>query len=84
MSPAYFFNNLMSFLDELNRLSVLAALGVVFVAARLWGIIDWPWEWVAAPFLGNVWLAIIRWILAGFFAYQRQPIPGTKTEKDFT
>jgi hypothetical protein len=31
---------------------LLALLGVVFVALRLFKVIAWSWWWVIAPFLG--------------------------------
>lgn len=40
----------------------LGALTIVFVAAKLWGKIDWSWWWVFAPLY--VPLAIILGLLA--------------------
>lgn len=34
-------------------------LGVIFVALKLLGVIDWPWIWVLSPFWGCLALAIL-------------------------
>lgn len=46
-------------------IGVVGLLGVVFVALKLTGIIDWSWWWVTAPFWGGFALLIV--ILAVFF-----------------
>ena len=40
-------------------------LGVVFIALRLCGVIDWPWVWVLAP----IWMPICLWLLAVLIAF---------------
>lgn len=40
-------------------------LGVVFIALRLCGVIDWPWVWVLAP----IWMPIGLWLLAVLIAF---------------
>ena len=40
-------------------------LGVVFIALRLCGVIDWPWVWVLAP----IWVPIGLWLLAVLIAF---------------
>lgn len=47
---------------EINFAEVL---GVVFIALRLCGVIDWPWVWVLAP----IWVPIGLWILAVLIAF---------------
>lgn len=39
-------------------IGVAGLLGVVFVALKLTGVIDWSWWWVTAPF----WLPIVVFI----------------------
>ncbi len=43
------------------------ALGVLFVALKLCGVIDWSWWWVLAPFWIGLSLALV--FLAGFILY---------------
>lgn len=40
-------------------------LGVVFIALRLCGVIEWPWVWVLAP----IWVPIGLWLLAVLIAF---------------
>lgn len=40
-------------------------LGIVFIALRLCGVIDWPWVWVLAP----IWVPICLWLLAVLIAF---------------
>lgn len=40
-------------------------LGVVFIALRLCGVIEWPWVWVLAP----IWVPICLWLLAVLIAF---------------
>lgn len=44
---------------------IVGLLGVLFVALKLLGVIDWSWLWVTAPFWGG--LAIVALLLAVFF-----------------
>lgn len=39
--------------------SILGLLGVVFVALKLCGVIDWSWWWVTLPFWGLLVLVIV-------------------------
>ena len=45
-------------------LNFAEVLGVVFIALRLCGVIDWPWVWVLAP----IWVPIGLWLLAVLIA----------------
>ena len=48
-------------------LNFAEVLGVVFIALRLCGVIDWPWVWVLAPIwmpiglYGLVFLIVVIW-----------------------
>ena len=46
-------------------LNFAEVLGVVFIALRLCGVIDWPWVWVLAP----IWVPICLWLLAVLIAF---------------
>ena len=46
-------------------LNFAEVLGVVFIALRLCGVIDWPWVWVLAP----IWVPIGLWLLAVLIAF---------------
>jgi hypothetical protein len=48
-----------------GSVGVLGLLGVLFVALKLTGYIDWSWIWVTAPFWGTFALLFIIIILAG-------------------
>lgn len=48
-----------------NGSGIIGLLGVLFVALKLLGVIDWSWLWVTAPFWGG--LAIVALLLAVFF-----------------
>lgn len=39
--------------------STLGLLGIVFVAFKLCGIIDWSWWWVTLPFWGGLALVFV-------------------------
>ena len=43
-----------------NGIGALSLLGVLFVALKLTGFIDWSWWWVTAPF----WVPVVSVILA--------------------
>ena len=47
-------------------IGVTGLLGVLFVALKLTGVIDWSWWWVLAPFWIPLVLAIV--IFGGVFA----------------
>jgi len=42
-------------------IGVFGLLGVVFVALKLTGVINWSWWWVTAPFWGG--FAIVAFIM---------------------
>lgn len=48
---------------------VVGLLGVLFVALKLIGVIDWSWIWVTAPFWGGLALMLVVMLitLATFF-----------------
>ena len=46
-------------------ISTVSALGLIFVAAKLWGVVDWSWWWVTLPFWGPFVLMIGLCIAAG-------------------
>ncbi len=46
-----------------SGVSTLGLLGVLFVALKLTGVIDWSWWWVTAPFWGGIVLILL--IFAG-------------------
>lgn len=46
-----------------SGIGVLGLLGVVFVALKLTGYIDWSWWWVTAPFWGGFVLAILFFVV---------------------
>ena len=46
-------------------LNFAEVLGVVFIALRLCGVIEWPWVWVLAP----IWVPIGLWLLAVLIAF---------------
>ena len=47
-----------------NGIGVLGLLGVLFVALKLTGYIDWSWWWVTLPFWGGLALvAVIFFII---------------------
>ena len=43
-----------------SGIGFLGVLTVVFVIAKLWGVVDWSWWWVFAP----IWVVCVGfWIL---------------------
>lgn len=44
----------------------LSALGILFVALKLCGVINWSWWWILIPFYGPLVAALV--ILAVFFS----------------
>lgn len=44
-------------------IGVLGLLGVLFVALKLTGFIDWSWWWVTLPFWGVMALVLLITIL---------------------
>lgn len=50
-------------------MNVMAWLGVLFIALKLTGVIDWSWWWVTAPFwLGFTVVFCVTFLLAVLFA----------------
>ncbi|MNO29190.1 hypothetical protein D3C76_190980 [compost metagenome] len=45
-------------------ISVVGLLGVVFVALKLCGVINWSWWWVTVPFWGGIAVVITITIIA--------------------
>lgn len=45
-------------------IGVVGLLGVVFVALKLCGIINWSWWWVTLPFWGGIALILIIVVVA--------------------
>ena len=43
------------------------ALGILFIALKLCGVIDWPWLWVLAP----IWGSAIVWFLLVIIAVHK-------------
>jgi hypothetical protein len=41
------------------QIGVFGALGILFVALKLTGVIAWDWIWVTAPFWGGLAVAFI-------------------------
>ena len=50
-------------------IGVLGLLGVLFVALKLTGFIDWSWWWVTLPFWGGIVLVLL--IIALIVAFQK-------------
>ena len=50
-------------------IGVLGLLGVLFVALKLTGFIDWSWWWVTLPFWGGIVLVLL--IVALIVAFQK-------------
>lgn len=48
-------------------IGVIGALGVLFVALKLCGVLDWPWLWVTVPFWGG--LALVLAVLTAAFPF---------------
>lgn len=46
-----------------SGIGILGILGVLFVALKLIGVIDWSWGWVTLPFWGG--LAAVVLLLVG-------------------
>lgn len=47
-----------------NGISTLGLLGVVFVALKLGGVIDWSWWWVTLPFWAG-FAFVVAFVLIG-------------------
>lgn len=53
-------------------IGVLGPLGILFIALKLLGYIDWSWWWVTAPFWGGFALVIAIGVIALLFALIRR------------
>jgi len=56
-------------------IGVVGLLGVLFVALKLTGVINWSWWWVTAPFWGSLLLGLIVFavvLVVAWFIYKRQ------------
>ncbi len=51
-----------------SGIGVLGLLGIVFVALKLTGFIDWSWWWVTAPFWGGFALLVVIVVVWLFIA----------------
>lgn len=49
--------------EKSGSVGILGLLGVLFIALKLTGFIDWPWIWVLAPF----WIGIALFLLIAMF-----------------
>ena len=47
-----------------SGIGIVGLLGVLFIALKLTGQIDWSWWWVLAPFWGSALLVLFAVILA--------------------
>lgn len=47
---------------------VVGLLGVLFIALKLTGVIDWSWWWVTIPFWGGLALILAGAAVAGIVA----------------
>ena len=61
-------------------LNFAEVLGVVFIALRLCGVIDWTWVWVLAP----IWVPIGLWLLAVLIAMATFRSPAVALMPDVT
>ena len=50
-----------------SGVSAIGLLGVLFVALKLTGFIDWSWWWVTAPFWGGVAILLAGFAVLGLF-----------------
>jgi hypothetical protein len=51
--------------------SVLGLLGVLFVALKLTGVIDWSWWYVTMPFWGGLAILLILLPIIMYFAIRK-------------
>lgn len=52
--------------------SIMSLIGILFIALKLIGVIDWSWWWVLAPFWGSAALLVIIFIIAGVIVFIRE------------
>ena len=52
-----------------NGIGVFGLLGVVFVALKLTGYIDWSWWYVTLPFWGGLAFALIAFVIIAVLAF---------------
>lgn len=48
---------------ESSGISLMGLLGIVFVALKLTGQIDWSWWWVTLPFWGGFAFVVVFFII---------------------
>jgi hypothetical protein len=52
-----------------SGIGVFGLLGVVFVALKLTGYIDWSWWYVTLPFWGGLAFALIAFVIIAVLAF---------------
>ena len=52
-----------------NGIGVFGLLGVVFVALKLTGYIDWSWWYITLPFWGGLAFALIAFVIIAVLAF---------------
>ena len=57
----------MSSSDSGGGIGILGVLTVLFVGLKLTDFIDWSWWWVTAPLWGIPAIAVLGFMLWGFF-----------------
>lgn len=50
------------------QVGIIGLLGIVFIALKLMGYIDWSWVWVTLPFWGGLALAMVLAVFGLFLA----------------
>ena len=63
-----------------SGITTMGLLGVVFVAFKLTGAIDWSWWWVTCPFWGGIATGTIAFILIMFFEPKKSKQEPTKRD----
>ena len=51
------------------KIGIFGALGILFVALKLTGVIAWDWIWVTAPFWGGMAIFITFSLIAILAAF---------------
>ena len=54
---------------EQHGMGFIEALGILFIALKLTGVIAWPWLWVLAPLWGQ--LIVFAVFLIGYAIWRR-------------
>jgi hypothetical protein len=50
---------------KIKQLPYISLLGVLFIALKLRGVIEWSWVWVTLPIWGGIALAILLLAIYG-------------------